>query len=120
MGIFAQSHLQYKLLVEPSSEEPTLTEMVTKALEILKKNENGFVLVVEGGRIDTAHHDTNAQLALDETVEFHKAVEYVKENTNEADTLIVVTADHSSVLTVGGYMVGQIDNIRCVYLDNGE
>lgn len=99
--------MEYKLLAVATSAEPTLTEMTTKALEILKKNENGFILVVEGGRIDTAHHDTNAQLALVETVEFHKTVEFVRENTDEADSLIVVTADHSNVLTVGGYLVIQ-------------
>jgi alkaline phosphatase len=79
--------------------------MISKSLEILKKNENGFVLLVEGGRIDTAHHDTTAQLALDEAVEFQKAVQYVNENTNEEETLIVVTSDHSTVLTVGGFVV---------------
>lgn len=98
--------MEYKLLAVASA-EPTLTEMTTKALEILKKNENGFILVVEGGRIDTAHHDTNAHLALVETVEFHETVEFVRENTDEADSLIVVTSDHSNVLTVGGYMVIQ-------------
>jgi len=62
------------------------------------------VLLVEGGRIDTAHHETTAKLALDESVEFQKAVEFVKSNTNENDTLIIVTSDHSTVLTVGGFM----------------
>lgn len=104
LGIFAHSHLEYKLLAD-AAEQPTLIEMTEKALQILKKNENGFILLVEGGRIDTAHHDTNARLALDETVELHKTVEFVRENTDEADTLIVVTSDHNNVLTVGGYMV---------------
>jgi alkaline phosphatase len=103
-GLFASSHLQYNLLSRDLN-QPTLTEMISKSLEILKKNENGFVLLVEGGRIDTAHHDTTAQLALDEAVEFQKAVQYVNENTNEEETLIVVTSDHSTVLTVGGFVV---------------
>lgn len=102
LGIFSHSHMQYHLLSDGLN-QPTLTEMTSKALEVLKKNENGFVLVVEGGRIDHAHHEGRARLALHETIEFDKAVEYVKENTNEADTLIVVTADHSHVMTVGGY-----------------
>lgn len=101
--------MEYKLLADPTL-QPTLVEMTSKALEILKKNENGFVLLVEGGRIDTAHHDTRAQLALDETVEFHKTVDFVRQNTNEDDTLIVVTSDHSNVLTVGGYMVNFFDH----------
>jgi len=39
-----------------------------------------------------AHHITSAQLALEETVEFDKAVEYARNVTNEEDTLILVTA----------------------------
>lgn len=86
-------------------DQPTLLEMTTKAVQILKKNENGFVLVVEGGRIDTAHHDTLARLALDEAVELHKTVEFVRSNTDDNDTLVIVTSDHSNEMTVGGYMV---------------
>lgn len=81
--------------------------MTAKALEILEKNENGFVLLVEGGRIDSAHHETVARLALDEAKEFQNTVEFVRGKTNEEETLIVVTADHSTVLSVGGYMVSQ-------------
>lgn len=96
--------MEYKLSAD-AQQQPTLLEMTEKTLQILKKNENGYVLVVEGGRIDTAHHETTARFALDETVEFHKTVEYARENTDELDSLILVTADHSNVLTVGGYMV---------------
>lgn len=102
LGLFANSHMEYKLLVDPAV-QPTLTEMTSAALDVLKKNANGFVLLVEGGRIDTAHHETTAMLALDEAKEFQKAVEHVKNHTNEDDTLIIVTADHSTTMTVGGY-----------------
>ena len=103
-GIFSSSHMEYKLLSD-AKKQPTLREMTEKALQILKKSENGFLLVVEGGRIDTAHHETTARLALDEAVEFQNAVDFVAKSTNEEETLIVVTSDHSTVLTVGGYMV---------------
>lgn len=104
LGIFAHSHMAYKLQSQGLN-QPTLTEMAAKALEVLKKNDNGFVLLIEGGRIDHAHHETRARLALEETLEFDKAVAYVKANTNEGDTLMVVTADHGHVFTVGGYPV---------------
>lgn len=104
LGLFASSHLDYKLLAN-NDLQPSLTEMTSKALEVLKKNENGFVLLVEGGRIDTSHHENRAHLALEEVVEFHKAVEFVRENTNEEETLIIVTADHSHPFTIGGYLV---------------
>lgn len=108
LGLFARGHLEYKLLSD-SDVQPTLSEMVTKALEILKRNENGFVLLVEGGRIDTAHHETKAKLALEETSEFQKAVQLVRDQTNEDDTLLVVTADHSTAFSVAGYMVRQLN-----------
>lgn len=56
-----------------------------------------------GGRIDHAHHDSQAHLALDETVEYSKAVKKAKSLTSEEDTLIVVTADHAHTMTVSGY-----------------
>ena len=39
------------------SEEPSLSEMTKVAIEMLRKSENGFFLMVEGGKIDMAHHD---------------------------------------------------------------
>lgn len=93
-------------MLADAQQQPTLLELTSKALEVLGKNENGFVLLVEGGRIDHAHHGTMSQLALSETVEFHKTVEYAKSVTNEQDTLLLATADHSHVFTVGGYPVG--------------
>lgn len=59
--------------------------------------------MVEGGRIDHAHHANYAQLALHETAELDDAVAYAASNTDPADTLIIVTADHSHSFTINGY-----------------
>ena len=83
-------------------------EMTQKALQMVSKNPNGFVLMIEGGRIDHGHHDNNAKLALEETVHFHEVVEYVKSKVNESETLIVVTADHSHTLSMSGYPLSKI------------
>lgn len=53
---------------------PSLKNMTIKALEVLKRNENGFILVVEGGLIDQAHHRGWAHRALSETVAMDAAV----------------------------------------------
>lgn len=83
--------------------EPTLEYMTEKAINILKKNEKGFFLFVEGAKIDMAHHEDRAHMALDEAVEFDKAIEKAYRMTDEKDTLIVVTADHSHTMTMNGY-----------------
>jgi alkaline phosphatase len=77
--------------------------MTTKAIGILKRNRKGFFLLVEGGRIDHAHHGSNAARALEDTVAFDDAVKTALSMTNARDTLIIVTADHSHVLTINGY-----------------
>lgn len=82
---------------------PTLTEMVSKALDIFQRNDQRYFLFVEGGRIDHGHHSTQAIKAIDETVEFQKAIDMARTRTNEEDTLIVVTADHSHTMSVAGY-----------------
>nr|XP_022910110.1 alkaline phosphatase-like [Onthophagus taurus] len=100
-GLFESSHCAYHL--DANDEDPSLEEMTEVAINILSKENKGFFLLVEGGRIDHAHHDNLAMKALDETVEFAKAIQKAKEMTNEEDTLIVVTADHAHSFTVNGY-----------------
>lgn len=106
LGLFATSHMPFHLDADETS-YPTLAEMVSKALDILenqhKQHGRGYFLFVEGGRIDHGHHYTQAIKALDETVEFNKAVELTKSRTSEEDTLIVVTADHSHTMSMSGY-----------------
>ena len=59
--------------------------------------------MVEAGRIDRAHHGSNAYRALSDTQELAKAVAAADKLTNDEDTLILVTADHSHVFTIAGY-----------------
>lgn len=56
-----------------------------------------------GGRIDQAHHLSQAKRSLYDTVAFADAVEASVEATSESDTLIITTADHSHTFTIGGY-----------------
>ena len=65
--------------------------------------------VVLGGRIDHAHHDGKARLALDETYAMDQAIQVARQLTSDEDTLIVVTADHSHAFTTGGYTSRGLD-----------
>jgi alkaline phosphatase len=85
------------------NQEPTLTDMTVKAIKMLQKEKNGFFLFVEGGRIDHTHHKNLVNKALEETKEFSRAIDVARKMTNDNETLIVVTADHSHTLTFSGY-----------------
>lgn len=104
LGLFNSSHLSFEHeRVNDKLDEPSLSEMTTSAIDVLKQNPNGFFLMVEGGRIDHALHAGNAYRALDETIAMADAVEAALQHTDPRDTLIVVTADHSHTMTFAGY-----------------
>ena len=103
LGLFSSSHMAYELdRRRADSEEPSLVEMVQRALDLVSRNPKGFLLVVESGRIDHAHHAGNAQRALVEAIELSRAVQLAMDRTREHDTLIVVTADHGHGISIGG------------------
>ncbi|XP_066581902.1 alkaline phosphatase-like [Prorops nasuta] len=103
LGLFAYSHMDFDVDRNTNGTgDPSLAEMAVKALRILAKNPKGFFLFVEGGRIDHAHHYNNAYRALDETLALEEAVRSVMAEVDLSETLLVVTADHSHVLTLGG------------------
>ncbi|KAJ3664703.1 hypothetical protein Zmor_000251 [Zophobas morio] len=103
LGLFAYSHMDFEADRDPGpTGDPSLADMTRSALSILLKNPKGFFLFVEGGRIDHAHHYNNAYRALDETLAMETALLAALALINPTETLIVVTSDHSHVLTMGG------------------
>lgn len=104
LGLFEQSHMRFEAdRVNDTAGEPSLAEMTGKAIDILSKNKKGFVLMVEGGKIDHAHHANSAFNVLEDTLAFSQAVQTAIDKTNARDTLIIVTADHGHVMTFAGY-----------------
>jgi alkaline phosphatase len=104
LGLFQPSHMHFEAdRASDGAGEPSLSEMTAKAIDILSRNPSGYFLMVEGGRIDHAHHGNNAYRALTDTIELSNAVRTALEKTDPAETLVVVTADHSHVFTIAGY-----------------
>ncbi|MFC3570059.1 alkaline phosphatase [Paracoccus sp. TOH] len=104
LGLFNASHMQYEADREKDAAgEPSLAEMSVKAIDMLSRNENGYVLMIEGGRVDHAHHAGNAARALTDTVAVAEAVKAVYDKVDPAETLIILTADHSHVFSIAGY-----------------
>ncbi len=105
-GLFNADHLDFAVDAD-RSKEPSLAEMAVFAVKKLEaaseRSGKGYVLLVEGGRIDHGHHISNAYRALDETAEFSQAIADVLKTVDLKDTLVLVTADHSHVFTMAGY-----------------
>jgi alkaline phosphatase len=124
LGLFTSSHMDYELdRVKKSLDQPSLSQMTTKAIEVLAKKPEGFFLMVEGGRIDHALHGNNAKRVMDDTIAFDDAIKAAIAEVRKTDpelknTLIVVTADHDHTLTINGYgkkgsdIMGTVKNYR--------
>jgi alkaline phosphatase len=103
-GLFSDDHLDYEYdRLADKTDQPSLADMTKAAIRLMQKNSKGFFLVVEGGRIDHAHHSGNAYRALTDTVALSDAVRVAAELTSADDTLILVTADHSHTMSFVGY-----------------
>ena len=107
IGLFARENLSYDA-VRDRARDPGLAAMTNKAVGVLSKKPNGFFLVVEGGLIDLALHDTQAKRALQEVVSFDNTIKATIAQMRAIDpglknTLIVVTADHDHTLLLNGY-----------------
>ena len=111
LALFEPDHMQFEHdRPQDAAGEPSLAEMTRAAILRLSRSSadrggNGYVLLVEGGRIDHAHHYGNAYRALSDTVAMSDAVRAADEATSADDTLILVTADHAHTLTFAGYPV---------------
>ncbi|WP_304518104.1 alkaline phosphatase [Cecembia rubra] len=101
MGIFADEGLPYAIdrINDPGLKEtvPSLAEMTTKALDILKNKPNGFVMQVEGGKVDWAAHGNDAPALLYDQLDFDESVKVAMDFAiNNGDTLVIMTTDHGN------------------------
>jgi len=107
-------------------DQPMLDEMTQKAIGVLSRKKNGFVLMVEGASIDKQAHNMDTERWILDTLEFDKAVKVAKSYAqSRRDTLVIVTADHecAGAALIGGSMVsdaklqeltraGGVENVR--------
>lgn len=109
LGLFSDSHMTFIAERPEDSQEPTLSEMTATAIDRLaggeRSGDTGYFLLVEGGRIDHGHHESRPGYALLEARELADAVATALQKVDLAETLVLVTADHSHVFTMAGYPV---------------
>lgn len=89
-------------------DQPMLDEMTTKALAVLDRQKNGFVLMIEGASIDKQGHSMDTERWMLDTLEFDRAVALAQAYAaGRNDTLVIITADHevAGVALIGGSRV---------------
>ncbi len=101
LGLFYDSHLPYTVdhehIQELGESVPTLAEMTEKALNKLSSRNNGFILQIEGGRVDHAAHGNDPAGLIYDQIAFDDAIgEVMKFTEGRDDTLVIITTDHGN------------------------
>ncbi|PRY87005.1 alkaline phosphatase [Mongoliibacter ruber] len=101
LGVFTEDGLPYAIDREHDDNlkrtVPSLAEMTKKTIEILSQNQNGFVMQVEGGKVDWAAHGNDAAALLYDQMDFDEAVGVAMEFAmKDKNTLVVITTDHGN------------------------
>jgi alkaline phosphatase len=79
------------------SSTPTLSEMTQKAIDKMKDNPKGFVLQVEGGKVDWAAHSNDIGGLLYDQVAFDDAIKIAIDFAEkDKETLVIITTDHGN------------------------
>lgn len=119
-AIFSESDMSYDIDRDPSK-EPSLEEMTAKAIELLSKDKDGFVLMVEGSQVDFAAHATDPIGIVSEFLAFDRAVGVAMDFAEkDGNTTVVVLPDHgTSGVTLGkfGYSKGYRKGLEKAYGD---
>lgn len=93
-----------KYAIDQKDGDLTLAAVTDAAITSLSKNENGFFLMVEGGKIDWSSHANDATTTIREVLDFNEAVKraFAFYEKFPEETLLLVTADHET----GGIAIG--------------
>ncbi len=95
IGVFNRSHMSYEL--DRAEDEPHIAEMARVAIERLARHPDGFVLQIEGGRVDHAAHANDAGSLVHEQMAFDKALGVALDfAAGRDDTLVITTTDHAN------------------------
>jgi len=89
-------------------DQPDLTDQVRVALDLLSRQPDGFVLMVESGLIDKYTHSLDMERAVYDTSMLDNAVKLARDwaLARGDDTLILVVADHNHPIS----LIGTIDD----------
>ncbi|MEK8126400.1 alkaline phosphatase [Paenibacillus filicis] len=111
LGLFGKSHVNYT--PDRTEDIPSLAQMTSKAIDILSQDKNGFVMMIEGGRIDHASHANDFPSTVAEVLDFDAAVKVALDFAKkDGNTSVVITADHET----GGLSLAR-DNIYEMNMD---
>ena len=102
-GAFSNIELAFANQVEERSQQPSLSDMVRRAIELLQYNAGGYLLVVDAGLMRKAAEENNGERTLSETVELDRAVSVARRYAGQRSTIVVCGDAAIGGLSLNGF-----------------
>ena len=103
LGLFAANDLPFTDEVAARTEQPSLADMVRRAVELLQVNRRGYVLVVNAHLMASAAWQNLGERTLRETAELDRAVKVSREYAGRNSAIIVCGDAAIGGMSVNGY-----------------
>jgi alkaline phosphatase len=107
VGVFANGDLAYSNQIEAGSQEPSLPDMVRRAIEFLELHERGYVLVVDAELISRAAEQNDGEHVLTETVDMDRAIATAQRYAGDKAVIMAVGKHATGGMTLNGYPLRQ-------------
>jgi alkaline phosphatase len=103
LGLFAANDLPFTEEVAARTEQPSLADMVRRAIELLQVNRRGYVLIVNAHLMASAAWQNLGERTLRETAELDRAVQVSREYAGRNSAIIVCGDAAIGGMNVNGY-----------------
>jgi alkaline phosphatase len=110
-GAFSKTELAFANQVEERSQQPSLSDMVRRAIELLQYNTGGYLLVVDAGLMRKAAQENSGERTLAQTIELDRAVAVARNYAGQKSTIIVCGDVAIGGLSLNGFPFRQDSGI---------
>jgi alkaline phosphatase len=103
LGLFAENDLAFADDVAARAKQPSLSDMVRRAIQILEQNRRGYLLVVDAHLMASGAWQNLGERTLRETTELDRAVKAAREYAGKSSMIIVAGDVAIGGMNVNGY-----------------
>ena len=118
-GGFSKTELAFANQVEERSQQPSLSDMVRRAIELLQYNTGGYFLVVDAGLMRKAAQENNGERTFSQTIELDRALSVARNYAGTKSTIIVCGDVAIGGLSLNGFPFRQDSGIALLGLNPG-
>lgn len=102
-GVFSKTEFSYAGQVATGREQPSLADMVRRAIELLQFNPKGYLLVVDAGLMRKAAQENNGERTLSETIELDRALASARSYSGNKSMILLAGDSAIGGLTLNGF-----------------